>query len=397
MKKKIFVYSYGLELGGIESSLIGLLNAIDYNKYEVDLFLVKHIGELFNQIPESVNLLPEEALCESIGVPMKNLVPRKFFYPLYSRIKARIMTKLKRLKKNGVGIDYEGNIYHKDILNRLPKRNKVYDIALSFYFPHYYVINKVTAKVKIGWIHTDYSKLYLEYKSTIGMFRNLDYIAAISDDTKNVFLKKFPEVENKTIVVENILPAEYIRKQSFVENVEFDRNFINILSVGRFCEAKNFDTVPVYVRRLREKGLNIRWYLIGFGSDEERIRENIIKNDVKEEVIVLGKKSNPYPYMRACDIYIQPSRYEGKSVTVREAQILHKPVIITDFPTAKTQVVDGYDGIIVPMDNTGCADGIIKVIKDKELQKKLIKNMKNTDYSNENEVQKIYDLLGDYL
>lgn len=99
MKKKIFVYSYGLELGGIESSLIGLLNAIDYNKYEVDLFLVKHIGELFNQIPESVNLLPEEALCESIGVPMKNLVPRKFFYPLYSRIKARIMTKLKRLKK----------------------------------------------------------------------------------------------------------------------------------------------------------------------------------------------------------------------------------------------------------------------------------------------------------
>lgn len=296
-----------------------------------------------------------------------------------------------------MGIDYEGNIYHKDILNRLPKRNKVYDIALSFYFPHYYVINKVTAKVKIGWIHTDYSKLYLEYKSTIGMFRNLDYIAAISDDTKNVFLKKFPEVENKTIVVENILPAEYIRKQSFVENVEFDRNFINILSVGRFCEAKNFDTVPVYVRRLREKGLNIRWYLIGFGSDEERIRENIIKNDVKEEVIVLGKKSNPYPYMRACDIYIQPSRYEGKSVTVREAQILHKPVIITDFPTAKTQVVDGYDGIIVPMDNTGCADGIIKVIKDKELQKKLIKNMKNTDYSNENEVQKIYDLLGDYL
>lgn len=393
MKKKIFIYSYGLEIGGIESSLIGLLNAIDYNQFEVDLFLVKHIGELFNQIPECVNLLPEEVLCGSIGVPMKSLIPQKFFYPLYSRIKARIMTKVKKITKNGVGIDYEGNIYHKDILNRLPERNKEYDIALSFYFPHYYVVNKVKAKIKVGWIHTDYSKLYLEYKSTIEMFRQLNYIAAISEDTKNAFLNRFPELEDKTIVLENILPVDYIREQSFIKKVEFDRKFINILSVGRFCEAKNFDTVPSYVKKLKEKGWNIHWYLIGFGSDEALIRENIVKNGVEENVFILGKKNNPYPYMRACDIYIQPSRYEGKSVTVREAQVLGKPVIITNYPSAKSQLSNGKDGIIIPLDSDLFAEALDKILRDTNLLTRIKDECKKGDYSNSAVVRKIYEFM----
>ena len=123
------------------------------------------------------------------------------------------------------------------------------------------------------------------------------------------------------------------------------------------------------------------------------IRERIEQYGMKEHVIILGKRDNPYPYIKACDIYVQPSRYEGKAVTVREAQILHKPVIITDFPTAHSQVEDGYDGVIVPLDNEGCADGIVRVIKDRNLQNQLIENMKKTDYSNEKEVEKIYKLM----
>ena len=112
-------------------------------------------------------------------------------------------------------------------------------------------------------------------------------------------------------------------------------------------------------------------------------------------VVVLGKKINPYPYIKACDFYVQPSRYEGKAVTVREAQILCKPVIITDFPTAKSQLKDGYDGIIVPMDDKGCAEGIVNFINNNELQKKIINNLKKNDYSNSNEINKIYTLIGD--
>ena len=114
---------------------------------------------------------------------------------------------------------------------------------------------------------------------------------------------------------------------------------------------------------------------------------------MKDRVIILGKKDNPYPYIKNCDIYVQPSRYEGKAVTVREAQILQKPIIITDYATAYSQIQDGYDGVIVPLDNKECAKGIERVIRDSDLQNKLIENMKKTHYSNEREVEKIYKLM----
>ena len=125
------------------------------------------------------------------------------------------------------------------------------------------------------------------------------------------------------------------------------------------------------------------------------IREQIDKAGVKENVILLGKKTNPYPYIKACDIYVQPSRYEGKAVTVREAQMLCKPVVITDFPTAHSQLTNGTDGLIVPMDNEEAAAGIAAFIRDKELQNHFISNMKRTDYGNEDEVEKIYRLIAE--
>ena len=114
---------------------------------------------------------------------------------------------------------------------------------------------------------------------------------------------------------------------------------------------------------------------------------------MENHVILLGKRSNPYPYIKACDIYVQPSRYEGKSVTVREAQMLCKPVVVTNYPTAKSQVKDGIDGVIVPMDNAGCAKGITDFIHNKPLQERIISYLKTHDYGNEPEANKIYNLL----
>ena len=114
---------------------------------------------------------------------------------------------------------------------------------------------------------------------------------------------------------------------------------------------------------------------------------------MEDKVILLGKRSNPYPYIKACDLYVQPSRYEGKAVTVREAQILCKPVVVTNYPTAKSQILDGRDGIIVPMDVKGCAEGIISLIKDSERQGRLVSYLKEHDYGNESEIEKIYSLL----
>ena len=162
--------------------------------------------------------------------------------------------------------------------------------------------------------------------------------------------------------------------------------------------SSNLMGLDEYVDKLnsviKDKNIDIRWYIIGFGSDENLIRQKIVEAGMQEHVIILGKKENPYPYIKACDIYVQPSRYEGKSVTVREAQMLYKPVVVTNYPTASSQIQDGIDGVIVPMDNEGCAKGLADFILDEAKQSQIVEYLKTHDYGNINEVNKIYSILG---
>ena len=168
---------------------------------------------------------------------------------------------------------------------------------------------------------------------------------------------------------------------------------INLLSVGRYTFAKNYDNVPDICKRIREAGCDVYWYIVGYGGDEALIQEKIKESEMEDYVIFLGKKENPYPYMKACDIYVQPSRFEGNSVTVREAQMLCKSVVVTDYPTAKSQIKDRIDGVIVPLDNAMCAQGIVDFIRNQELQKEITAYLQAHDYGNEQEVEKLYQLI----
>ena len=398
MKKKIFIYQYSLDIGGIERSLIGLLNSIDYKEYEVDLFLVKHEGEFLSMIPREVNILKEEKICTLLGVPIKELLLtgkiKVAIIRLWSRVCYFIREKL--LKKNVSG-EYISQIVYPKIVRILPLRYKKYDIALSFCWPHYYVINNVVADIKVGWIHTDYSRIYPDLNREKDMWNELNYIACVSEDCKKEFISKFPDLEYKTLVIENILSSKFIKEQAnkidTTSEIQSSKNIINLCSVGRFCKAKNFESIPNICRRLKDSGLDIKWYIIGYGSFEKLIKSKIHEFNVEDSVIILGKKKNPYPYIKACDLYIQPSRFEGKAVTVREAQILGKPVIITNFPTASSQVKDKYDGVIVPMELDECINAIKNTIENKELVNKIINNISKEEFGNENEINKIYDLI----
>ena len=203
-------------------------------------------------------------------------------------------------------------------------------------------------------------------------------------------------MEKKIIRIDNIISTELIQEQAkafdALEEMPEDGT-VRILSVGRFCNAKNFDNVPDICRRLLEKGMKVKWYLIGFGPDEMLIQEKIREEKMEGHVILLGKKANPYPYMKACDLYVQPSRYEGNCVSVHEAQVLGKPVIITDYATAKSQLDDGVDGVIVPMDNEGCAEGIAEIINDSQKRKCLCEYCRKNNAANNKEVEKLYAIL----
>ena len=137
----------------------------------------------------------------------------------------------------------------------------------------------------------------------------------------------------------------------------------------------------------------MRWHLIGYGQDETIIREAIAREGMEGRVIIHGKKENPYPYIAGCDLYVQPSRYEGKSVCVREAQALGRPVVIADYATAPSQVIDGTDGVILPLDNEKFAQGLSRVMADKALRQHLVDGCKARDYSNRSEIEKIYSLI----
>ena len=402
MKPRIFIAMHYMEIGGAETALVGLLNALDPARVDVDLFLYDHRGEMMQFIPKWVNLLPQIPKYSVLERPIVELVKRGFWGIAAGRLWAKYISKV-AYKRSGSKLENNGGLdkMSKCTAPLLPRINQsvTYDLAISFLTPHRIVAEKVKAKKKIAWIHTDYTRVWVDVEDELKVWQKYDYVASISGDVTNTFLQVFPSLAPKIVEIENILSPAFVRKRTELEDT--DKEFrqtdnISLLSIGRYSEQKNYDNVPDICKHLiNETKLNIKWYIIGYGGDEALIRQKIKEAGMEDHVILLGKRSNPYPYIKACDIYVQPSRYEGKSVTVREAQMLCKPVVVTNYPTAPSQIRSGIDGVIVPMDNEGCANGLAEVICDKPLQERIIAHLKTHDYGNESEVEKIYTLINE--
>ena len=396
--KSIIIIVQAMELGGVERSLLGLLDSIDYARYDVDLFLMRHSGELMPYLNPHARLLPEIPQYASLAVPMASLVKTGQLGVLCGRLQGKLAARRfdrqhPSEKPSVTALTYS----HKYTLRAMPQiSGKTYDLAISFLTPHYFVRNRVKEKKFAAWIHTDYTALAYDRKAELAMWSGYDTICGVSEQTSKGFQTAFPELAGRVRTIENILPQALIRNQADEPQADMPSDGSTVLiSVGRFCEAKNFDNVPDICRRLVADGLDVKWYLIGYGGDEALIRRKIAEAGMQERVIILGKRDNPYPYMRACDLYVQPSRYEGKAVTVREAQLLAKPVVITNYATSGSQLEDGADGLIVPMDNAGCAAGIAALLRDPARMRQLSETCKTRDYTNSAEIEKIYALMED--
>ena len=395
--KKILITMSAKFIGGAERSLIGLLNSIDYREYTVDLFLYRHEGEFLHYIPEDVELLPLVDKYTTFDRPIKDILKSKlWFYGVLRLLAKTEITFRSKIKKQEMPVWPQMQVISKYITPFLPNIEGKYDLAINFIGIHDVLGKKINAKCKAGWIHTDYMIQKPIKQLDLKTYAQIDKIVNVSEECKVVFDKFYPQLKNKSNCIENILSANFIINQAVQEVLDMpERNDGEVIlcSVGRFCEAKNFDNVPKIAKRITKKGIQIKWILIGFGTDEKIIRESIKETEMEETVFVLGKKENPYPYIKKCDIYVQPSRYEGKAVTVREAQILNKPVVITDFSTANSQLKDGYDGLIVPMDLEQCAEKLAEFILNKDKQKVFVENTKREDYTNSKEIEKLYRLM----
>lgn len=394
--KEVLIASFDMEIGGVERSLISMLDSFDYDNNKVDLMLYSHTGEFMPFLTDKVNLLNQNKKYSTFRKSIIQTFKEGQLVLGFSRLLARrncnnISKRLNLSESSYVQMQ----LMWKYAIKFLPKLNKKYDIAISYLWPHYFVADKVDAKVKIAWIHTDYSKLDTYIDLDLEMWNKYDYIMAVSEECKNAFLKKYPSLESKLKVMENITSPEFIRtmaKESIEENIINDNSF-KLVSVARLSHAKGIDNAVRALRILHDRGLtDIKWYVVGYGGDEEIIRNLIKENNLEDSFILLGKKINPYPYMKIADLYVQPSRYEGKAVTVTEAQILGKPVLITNYPTAKSQVKDKYDGLICELSIEGIANGIEELFKNRYKLKTLEENCRKSDYSNSYELEKLYSL-----
>lgn len=397
-KPRIFISMHYMEIGGAEAALIGLLHALDPQRVDVDLFLHAHRGELMSQIPSWVRILPELRGYSVIESPMREALRKGCAGVAYGRWKAK--KKLEKYVRKNNPIDWSAQFGYigKYVSPWLPslKRFGRYDLAVSFLAPHDYVLRKVDAERRACWIHTDYSRIDIDTELELPVWDGYDNIVSISPDVTETFCQRFPSLRKKITEIENIAPIGIIRKGGAAGRpADMPKsNRIQLLTIGRICYPKKLDEIPAICRHITDCGIDVEWFIIGYGASEATILDNIKKKGMEGRVHLLGKRDNPYPYIAACDWYVQPSRYEGKSVVVREAQMLGKPVIVTAYPTAASQIADGMDGVIVPMPAKACADAMAKVISDNSLRARLCENIAGRDYSNASEVEKFYKLAG---
>ena len=400
MKPRILITMHYMELGGAESALLGLLQSVDPARVDVDVFIYDHRGELMRYVPtDRIHLLPELTAYKMIERPFMECVKSGHIGVALGRFLAKQTVDKSPVPagKDNIRIYTRVADWVEHFVPNI-QPDVEYDLAISFLMPHNYVVKKVRAKKKLGWIHTDYSTVHVDVKRELPVWSQLDYIASISEEVGEKFVETFPTLKDKIIPIENILSSRFIRQRSEEETVSLDTNpsTVKLLTIGRFSHPKKMEEIPLICRKMVDKGIDIKWYIIGYGNleIEQEVRENAKREGVSDRVVLLGKKENPYPYIKACDIYVQPSRYEGKSITVREAQILCKPVIVTNYPTASSQIQSGVDGVIVPLEVDACAREMADFIRNKEEQARVVEYLETHDYGNEREIEKIYQLVG---
>jgi glycosyltransferase involved in cell wall biosynthesis len=398
MKKNILISVYDMEIGGIERSLINMLEAFDYERYNVDLLVFEHRGDFMKLIPDQVNLIPQINAYTVFRKPISQCVKEGYYASSLVRLVAKYAAiqkaKVRKLEEGPGYIQMQLVSKYSSLL--VPKLKKNYDVSISYAWPHDLVADRIPAKRKIAWIHTDYSKLEIDNQIDLEMWNKFDYIAAVSEECCNSFLLTYPSLKNKVFILENITSPTFITSMAN-EVVAFNKmpgEAFSVLSVGRLSYVKGFDLAVKALRLLHDKGFtNIRWYVVGYGGYEQDLMDLIKSYQLEDSFILLGKQANPYPYIKACDLYIQPSRYEGKAVTVTEAKILNRPIIITNYPTSASQVTHGKDGIICGSNPEAIADAIKDLYIDSDLRNLLVKNTKKENYSNNDEIEKLYEVI----
>ncbi len=387
MKSVLIVYGT-MSIGGSTTSLLSLLQYFDRSKYEVDLALANNNGELQSMIPKDLNTLP--------ALMPENLqqLKQKSLRSILEYCKAILYAKKSCNSKNVMGqiMSYENVRLSRSL-------TKKYDIAISFLenYPLVYVANNVVADKKITWIHVDYKAAGFIPRFDEMCFSKFNKIVLVSDECKKTFDSAFPELSERSMVIENILTADTVNKLAEQStNIKVSEENLNIVTVCRISFAhKGLDRVVNAFNKLKRQNIrhNLKWYVIGEGVDHSEMTRMVKKYNLEDTIFLLGAKTHPLPYVKMMDVFLLPSRYEGKPMAVTEAQMLGIPPVVTNYASAAGQIRSKIDGLIVDNTDDAVYDALFYLIQNQNEVIKWKNNLKHENFDNMQEIDKIYRII----
>lgn len=391
-KKKILIIYPEYFLGGSTTSLVNLLNSFDYGLYDVDLALHKKRGLFDKVLPVQVSIISN----------LSKFKTEKLFGKIH-----RILIYLFKLyffKSIFFSIKYNGKFgFHKQYFSKIAayeSKNieKNYDVAIGFfeYWSNDYLVQKVNATKKIAWIHTNYKDAGLHPIFDNSTFSEVNNIVSVSQECKQSFDSLFPQFKSKSIVIENIISYAFVKNDMFETPsvILSQKSKLKLVTVSRIdIYTKGLDRIVKAALELKKASASVVWYVIGDGPDKQNFLNLIKKNNLFDIIFFLGEKRNPFIYLSACDLFVLPSRYEGKPMAVTEAQILGVPVMVTKYSSAIEQVSNNKEGIVIKNDDDSLFPAIDYLYKNQYILEELKKNLRTRSFDNSTEIEKLYNLM----
>lgn len=375
MRKKILFSINTLGRAGAEVALMELLRRIDPEKYEVHLHVITEQGEMIGQVPDHVHFLTPDMDTTPIhsGAGRRRLArwtaARIFRNGALGKNLGYVLVNLGRMIRRGrIQPD---KLLWRILADAADAPTETYDLAVAFIEggAAYFVADRVQARKKVAFIHIDYGQAGYTRKLDGDCYAGMDRIFGVSDEVCDAFRACYPEHAARVEVFHNLLNKERILDLAEEEGGFTDGyTGFRLLTVGRLTAQKATEVSIEAMRLLKDAGICARWYVLGEGDRRPRLEALIRRLGLEEDFLLPGSVENPYPYMRQTDLYVHATRFEGKSIAVQEAQIMGRPVLVSDCAGNREQVTDGADGFMCALDPQSLCEKIKFLIADGELR-----------------------------
>lgn len=387
MRKKVLFIIGTLQSGGVSKSMVNLLNVFDKDSFDVHLMLLSKHGDVFSKyLPNGVTLHHSQIIEDLHGeLPGAFRLLRSGHLLMALGSLLRMM--LSRIDRSRAGM----------LLARLMPRivDEEFDLIVDYGGQQqlYYMVDKLKGKKKVSFFHNDYRKWSYYHKADKRYYRFVDQIFTISDICVEALKECFPEYANKISMMENISSPQLIHKQAEEPlDMVLSKNKVVLATLGHLCRRKGWDYIIEAAKVLRARGVDFVWLQIGKIIEYDLV--DVITNEGLENYFIFtGIKPNPYPYLKACDIYVHPSRFEGKSIALDEAKILCKPIVVTNFSTVGDQFEDRVNASICEMSGDDVAEKIMELLSNEQLRNNYVENLSKDMHDNSDEVKKLYKYL----